>query len=507
VLLALGASCSESRGTGTGTKDSERGMLQDIPVVPVLPPDPPGEQPPGMQSAVEPTPPTGPELPVVPVRPVPRSVTDFESEAQEPTPRAADARGLGGACRSTAECRPGLGCADVVFTGTGESNLAGGYCSRWCEQDADCAALDPGSLCSVRQLGSNLSFCLAPCQTGETPEEKCGGRQDVSCGFTAPAGYGRTCLPNCTADSDCVTGRCNAAFGLCDARLSPLAAPVGSPCQANTSCNGVCEASFPDNTRGICTGYCRLGSTCGDGAGNVCAALEFGVREGDGGSCEHGCSSSDDCIAGYTACAPTGRLLASGEREAGCSLVYGAPASLAPQRLSVEQLAAANIDSRVMRVSTTSIFQGLSHRLDVQDGAVCVTGNVVGVGALVYLDFQLRPINGAPVDASAFSAFTLDVDGPHLVRLDAYAHGTMYRYLSAPNEAGALGEGPQRVGFDQLFDIFNRDTPFLPVDAAQLDAVQFTVLLEDNSGPFRLCIGDFALAGPVAADAGVPGGG
>jgi hypothetical protein len=239
----------------------------------------------------------------------------------------------------------------------------------------------------------------------------------------------------------------------------------------------------------------------------VCAALEFGVREGDGGSCEHGCSSSDDCVAGYTACAPTGRLLASGAREAGCSPVYGAPASLAPQRLSVEQLAAASIDSRVMRVSTTSIFQGLSHRLDVQDGAVCVTGNVVGVSVVLYLDFQLRPINGPPLDASAFSALTMDVEGPYLLNMDVYAHGTPYSYLITRGEAGDLGEGPQRVGFDQLFALYGAYAPLSALDAAQLEAVQFSLILKENSGPFRLCISNFAFAGPAAPDAGVAGGG
>ena len=506
ALLVVGAACGSDqhpRSSSPSGKGGEGGNLQDLPAGQAAATGAPAAGAAPRDSTLEPSAAT---LPFLPERPAPRLVTDFEREAVAASPRAADARGLGGACQSTAECRPGLGCADVVFSGVGETHIAGGYCSRWCEQDADCAALVPDSFCAVKYFGSDLNLCLASCLTGDTQgAEKCGGRQDLSCGRSPPAGYERTCLPNCRDNSDCATGTCSASHGLCDARLSALAAPLGALCQANNSsyCNGFCATSAPGATLGVCSGFCRLGSTCGEGAGSVCAATEFGQREGDGGICEQSCSSSLDCRAGYTACAPTGFLLPSGERQAGCSQVYAAPVNLTSQTLSVEQLQAATLGSSVLKVSTNSIFEALSQRLDVQNGAVCVTGDVVGTfGALLYLEFQLRPNNGPPLDASTFSAFTLDVQGPHVVRLDAYAHGTMFRYLTPARDAGDLGEGPQRIGFDELFDIFHGDTPFSSSDAAQLEAVQFSLIMDDGPGPFRLCIGNFALQGPAAPDAG-----
>jgi hypothetical protein len=208
---------------------------------------------------------------------------------------------------------------------------------------------------------------------------------------------------------------------------------------------------------------------------------------------------------GHTACAPTGFLLPSGEPEKGCSLIYAEPASLAPQRLSVEQLRAATLPSTVLEASTTSIFQALAHHLDVEAGAVCVTGTVSGEsGGLLNLDFQVRPNNGLPLDASEFSAFTFEAEGPHVVRFEADAHGASYMYLTARDELGDVGEGPQRIGFDELFDVFSGDAPFSSLDAAQLEAVRFSLILDEGPGPFRFCVGHFALQGPVAppADAG-----
>jgi hypothetical protein len=448
------------------------------------------------------------ERPVVPGL-QPRGVSDFEIEAAQDTPRAPDARGLGGACQSTADCQPGLGCATVVYSGAAQSQIAGGYCSRWCEQDAECAALDGSARCIVGLQGSDLNLCARGCRTGETEgESKCGGRPDLSCGGTPAPGIDAACLPRCTSHADCAVGRCSAGHGLCDVGLTSLAAPIGGECRvsAEGSCVGVCSPSAPNSDSGVCTGYCRIGSTCGQGAGTICAPRDFGQREGDTGACEQGCSTSQDCRAGDTACAPTGLLLPSGEPQRGCAQSYEAPQNLARQRLSVEQLELATLPSGVINVSTESIFEVLSHRLDVQGGAVCVTGEVVGeLGAILELDFQLAPNNGSPLDASGFSAFSFDAEGPHVVRLDAYISGASYRYLTAARDAGDVGEGPQRIEFDELFNIYAPGSaPFSSLDERQLQAVRFTLIFEDGATPFRFCVGNFALQGPaVAPDAGL----
>jgi hypothetical protein len=507
LFVAFGASCAGEPAPSSSPKSSNGGaMLEDIPVKQAQPAPAgplaqmPTDSPTDMSSMSRPFLPSSPREP--------RLVTDFELEAQQDTPRAADARGLGGACQSSADCKLGLGCADVIFSGVRETNIAGGYCSRWCEQDGDCALLGLGARCSVKYFGSDLNLCLTPCVTGDAGGlEKCRGRHDLSCGFASAPGVESSCLPHCTGDEDCSVGRCNSGHGLCDVNLSSLATPVGGLCQPNASaCDGFCSPSAGDAARGVCSGYCRLGSTCGTGPGTVCAASEFGLREGDGGTCERSCNTSLDCRTGYTACAPTGLLLPSGDLQMGCSQSYDVPANLAPQRLSAEQLQLAHLPSGVINVSTSSIFEALSQRLDVENGAVCVTGDTVGnFGALVYLDFQLRPNNGPPFDASAFSAFTLDVEGAHVLELEADAHGRAFNYLTEDTQAaGNLGEGPQRVGFDELFDLYAAKARFTALDAAQLEAVRFSLIFDDGPGPFRVCIANFALQASAApaADAG-----
>lgn len=441
-----------------------------------------------------------------------RLVNAFETEAEQDTPRAANAQGLGGACKTTADCRAGLGCADVAFSGSNQPYIAGGYCSRWCEDSSDCAALEPESYCEVGLFGTGLNLCLKTCVSGELEDgsdAKCGGRADLACGYMPAPGIVRQCGPRCASDAQCETGRCNPYTGLCDTRLTNGPTPVGALCTGNTAsfcngscgipCYGNCGAPWNEGNRGLCVGSCQLGSTCGEGPGTVCAAEEYGLRPGDGGKCQPECDTSADCEAGYTACAPTGLLLPSGEPQKGCTAIYREPTSIAPQRLSVEQMPTVNMPGGVLTVSTSSIFLALSHRLHVEDGAVCVTGSVSEGTALIYLDFQFRPNNGPAFDASNLSALTFDAAGPHVVRLDIAATGREYRFLSPdPRIAGDVGEGPQRIGFDQLFDIYAGNAPFLPAAAAELEALRFSVILDEGPGPFRYCMSNLAFEASAA---------
>jgi hypothetical protein len=252
----------------------------------------------------------------------------------------------------------------------------------------------------------------------------------------------------------------------------------------------------------VCTGYCRLGSTCGEGEGNVCAPGYAELRVGDSGRCEQSCETSLDCTQGLTACAPTGFLLASGEPQRGCVATYSEPHNLASQRLSREALELATLAEGVINVSTASIFEAVSHRLTVEDGAVCVTGEVIGdFGGLLELSFQMAASNGALFDASAFSAFAFDAEGEGVVRFDAYAPTSFYRLLTVPRAAADIGEGHQRVPFAELIDLFSADDARF--EPTRLQSVRFTLIFEDGPGPFRFCVSNFALeAGSSAVDAG-----
>ncbi len=519
VAALCGGGCSKEPQEPSATKGSG-----EAPPETILPGQP---APPAQPAPSESTPEEAQERPSTPILALTtRLVTDFEREAQQATPRVDGARGLGGACQSSAECRPGLGCADVVYSGAGQPHIAGGYCSRWCAQDSDCAALAPGAVCAVRWRGTDLSFCMQGCRTGESTAEKCGGRSDVACGLYRVAGVDAACSPSCSSDDDCAgVGRCNAGHGLCDVSL--FAVPelsIGNSCGGNArldSCHGACAVSAQGATSGLCTGSCRLGSTCGEGDGTVCAPVEFALREGDGGTCEQSCDGSQDCRASNSACAPTGFLLASGAPQRGCAQTYATPQpSLAPQRLSVEEMQLAGLPSSVLKVSTNSIFQALSHRLSVESGAVCVNGDVSSdFGGLVELEFQLSPNNGPALDAAGLTGFSFDAEGVQVVRFEVEVPDVdngyrSYNYMVDPQTQADVEQGPQRISFDQLFNVWKPGTPALAAtDPLQLLAVRFSILRDPTdvatpgpkgAGPVHFCVKNFTLeSGPLALpDAG-----
>jgi hypothetical protein len=120
------------------------------------------------------------------------------------------------------------------------------------------------------------------------------------------------------------------------------------------------------------------------------------------------------------------------------------------------------------------------------------SGSLVGVGALLELHLQLRPNNGAPLAAPGLSGFGFDAEGPHVVRFDVYTPGRSFRYLSGPNTAGDIAEGSQRIGTDQLFDIWAGDVPFDTVAPEELEALAFSLILEEGVGSFRFCLSNLA---------------
>jgi hypothetical protein len=164
-----------------------------------------------------------------------------------------------------------------VFTsfwnaGTEGGGVAGGYCTRSCEEDDECPS---DSLCSG-------NICLLKCDYGapdlpalDAPlaSEKCHGREDLMCVPTD--GEKALCMPNCGSDAACGDLFCDPRTGVCSAPQR-TGQPNGAPCDpAEDDCAGKClplgDPKLPSG--GVCAAACTLGGVSGD----ECGGAELGI--------------------------------------------------------------------------------------------------------------------------------------------------------------------------------------------------------------------------------------
>ncbi len=218
--------------------------------------------------------------------------------------------GTGGSTALATECTTDSDCGadgvcikstdnEPVFNG----GPANGYCSKACNDDADCG---PGTC--VKAQGETVGKCLLDCTIGPPLEgniyqdldpEKCHGRTDLRCTPLANNG-GTVCLPVCGSDSQCDPGRfCHHKFGVCtDAASSGL--EMGAACTQNDDqCDGVC-INFTGGAT-ACSNPCSLGGEtidtpeCGGLASGICAYFPADNGLGDYAYCAAACTSHDDC--------------------------------------------------------------------------------------------------------------------------------------------------------------------------------------------------------------------
>lgn len=212
---------------------------------------------------------------------------------------------VGAACESDDDCSPGLACTSSQassgpFLGGG---VQGGYCSRPCGTDSDCASSDPGALC-VRHEGGP-PFCFQQCglATRSFPDQ-CNGRSELLC-LPLSGGQRGYCAPACQTDDDCAPRACDLATGLCSDEAND-GLPVGSACSADEQCAAGLCLTLPGQTP-ACTGLCTLGSAAGcgfaeedpsrsaactnDSAGDFGLGLAAGV-----GLCQELCNVDEDCF-------------------------------------------------------------------------------------------------------------------------------------------------------------------------------------------------------------------
>lgn len=394
---------------------------------------------------------------------------------------------FGGACDVDLDCVAGLSCFTALGTSTrGLTLVAGGYCSVPCAVSEDCASQGEGSFCREGLVDGPVAFCTLPCQ-GSAPEaEKCEGRSDLIC-FANPGATGG-CNYYCNQDADCQAGRCDYASGQCLLELSPaVRTAIGTACEVEGAftCEGFC-AGDPDR-RMLCLHGCRVGSICGGSDQNVCVPVLEGLRPGDQGLCERGCSSSSDCVEGLTECAATGFMLPSGQPRGGCWLT-GAGGSLVAQRLSVEEMALPVVPAQAIAVRSRP-SGGVLHELSAEADGVCVTGTFAGADDQLELIYLFGTGDGVPFDASAFSALRFTRTGPHDVLLDALQSNQpgvshLRRFSAEIPVVAALAEGESSIELS-AFAVDDESGPSL--DPSQLEALRFRVLA-NAAEPFRVCV-------------------
>ena len=223
---------------------------------------------------------------------------------------------VGAACRSDADCGPGLGCITAGGGQLAGSGPAGGYCSASCTSDTACQVIDPGSEC-IGLAGQNV--CARSCES-RAPRpgtSKCLDRTDLVCVSVAaqePPGEGPQpglCVPACQSDAQCGAGLfCDLTSGLCSG-VRPTGDPLGSPCTSPDSCAGGVCLPLGDSFESVCSAFCRFGGPgCGfdasdanPGAGCV-LSLVPGETVGDRGLCLALCRTGLDCHETGAVCIP-----------------------------------------------------------------------------------------------------------------------------------------------------------------------------------------------------------
>lgn len=474
------AAASVSAACGTSEKGEPPSLDVDLPVPAESTAEPPPRAEPARPSS-EVMQPNGP----------PRGAS------AEPPPESSARSGFGGRCALSSDCEPGLLCFGSPRDGSLFEAIPGGYCAPRCSEDAECARIAPGSFCRRGE------HCTAPCSAGYDSEPdgspKCSGRSELSC-LGGLGGGG--CLPSCTNDLTCGSGReCYYGSGTCllfgssDVLLQD--APIGAACGDTFTCRGYCLSSG-EGTASVCSGACTVGvAGCGGGLSNVCVPLFPEGRRGDSGNCFQACRSSADCSVGAGECVPSGLLSAAGEAQAHCVQQRPPAPTFVSQRLTLEDMQAAALSDDILYVQSFKTGAALS-RLFVEAGAVCIEGEVPASP-----DAGAAGASGPSLASLSFQFGRLDPPSPHDItgtealnlRLTTDRGLFVYAtFVGRPGfECGAFILEPALEEQSYSFtpdDLAPRQIGALPWDPSLLDAV--TLRLADGVGPFRLCVSGIA---------------
>lgn len=206
-------------------------------------------------------------------------------------------------CKTTqASCPPGEACLAHILPTT---SLVPDICVPNCDSNLNCP---PNFVCSRRVSGAAAPSICLPGIIGS----KCSHAQDCLLGVCATTGVGFSiCTVPCRTETDCLPLNephasfvCNRAEGVLLGYCVTPAAFSGQPCNTSNDCRDG-ELCFGFNPyRQVSYGECRL--PC-DSQGKCPArgGVPHVCLEAQGGGCYPGrfglpCSSSDECVAGFS---------------------------------------------------------------------------------------------------------------------------------------------------------------------------------------------------------------
>lgn len=216
---------------------------------------------------------------------------------------------LGLGCDPETPCETGLTCFAAGATDWGLYSPAGGLCSKACEADSDCTAIEAAARCVELSLGIGASpgICVTGCTLGDNAA--CGGRDELACwpiDSGAPGASSRVCLPTCNHDEQCPAGTvCDGAYNLCSSVAPAGGLVISSECDPDSETNSCAEGFCIElDGGGACSAYCRRGSfpQCGgNGEDATCGWVFFGdeaAGDVDVGMCAGTCACDAECARG-----------------------------------------------------------------------------------------------------------------------------------------------------------------------------------------------------------------
>jgi hypothetical protein len=233
------------------------------------------------------------------------TTTSTTTPATTTTTNGGESSFLGLECAKDGDCGMDGKCVQVTdndaILGGGP---AGGYCSKPCQDDAECPG--KGSSCLLNDKG--VGECFLGCTFGDPAlmflndpldPAKCHGREDLRCQELQNGS--QVCLPTCGSDSQCDGRVCDPRLALCvdTPSVGKAIGEVCDPMAMVEECAGSCIGI--QGGKAMCTSPCVMAGEietsfdCGGVDKGICLYSPSGTGAGDLGFCAESCTVQDQC--------------------------------------------------------------------------------------------------------------------------------------------------------------------------------------------------------------------